>query len=135
MEENVIKSISVKKAFKFGVLTNVSAVRVNDSTYPFITVLKGNKASNVYFGKKSAAQVQKDDVLTLDQLKKAEFVLATNEAGEQRVKLSLNGDSAYTNLASIFDDEITADEKEVALALVATLVAAPAEAEPIDAEA
>ncbi len=135
MAEEIIKSVSLKKAAKFGVVRNISAVRTNESGYPYVTMLSGDKASNVYFGKKSAESVHKGDVLTGVQLRQAQLVLATNEAGEPRVKISLNGENAYTSLADeLLEDDITADEKAVLVELKSTMVAKEAQ-EPVGATA
>ena len=125
MESNVMKSVSLKEAFKAGIVNNVSAVRENTTGYKFVTVLdKRGASTNVYFGKKSAETVEEDDILTKEQILNAEFVLATNDVGEARIKLSLAGASDYTNLANIFDDvETTQDHSaEVLKALKAEML-------------
>lgn len=118
-----MKSASLKSAFKAGIVRNISEVRMNSSDYLFVTLLGMNgKATNLYLGKKSAEQVEEDDVLTSEQLMNAEIVLATNEDDEQRLKLSLTGESSYTNLSSIFGDaEVSNSEKEVLNALRADM--------------
>jgi hypothetical protein len=127
MESNVMKSASIKSAFVAGIIKSVSAVRENENGYRFITVVNGNRASNIYLGQKSANQVEEGDILTKEQMLGAEFVLATNDAtrgSEQRIKLSLAGASDYTNLANIFDDvTVTADHSaEVLKALKAEML-------------
>ncbi len=125
MEANVMKSATVKSAIVAGIIANISKVRMNNSDYKFVTVLdKRGASTNVYFGKKSAETVDEDDVLTRDQLINAEFVLATNDVGETRIKLSLAGASDYTNLLSMFDDvEAPADyTAEVLKALKADML-------------
>ncbi len=127
---NEIKGVSVKKAVINKVITAISKVRVNENGYPFVTVIKGDKASNVYFGKKSAESVAEGMVLSPDQLRNADFVHAVNEADEDRIKLSLSGSGDYTNLAAMFgDDTITAEEKEVLQLLAADMTAVEEEAE------
>lgn len=118
-EENApMKSASLKSAFKAGIVRNISKVRENESEYKYVTFLDGKgKATNVYLGQKSADQVSVDDDLTPAQLANAEIVLATNEAGEERLKLSLTGESAYTNLGSIFGEVEGDFEKEIHTAL------------------
>lgn len=118
-----MKSASLKSAFKAGIVRNISEVRKNSSDYLFVTLLGMNgKATNLYLGIKSSEQVEKDDILTSEQLINAEIVLATNEDDEQRLKLSLTGESSYTNLSSIFGDvENNAFEKEVLNALRADM--------------
>jgi hypothetical protein len=119
---NDMKSASLKSAVKAGIIRNVSPVRKNETGYLFVTVLgNGGKATNVYFGQKSAEQVVEGDKLTADQLSNAEFVLAMSKddegnATQQRIKMSLTGDSDYTDLASMFD--VKSDyEQEVLTAL------------------
>ena len=113
-----MKSASLKSAFKAGIIRNISEVRVNSSDYLFVTLLGSNgKATNVYLGRKSAEQLEEGDILTNEQLMNAEIVLASNEEGEQRLKLSLTGESSYTNLSSIFGDVENTFEKEVLIAL------------------
>lgn len=116
-----MKSASFKSAVVARIVTNVSAVRENETGYLFVTVLNASgAASNIYFGKKSAEQVSVDDKLTGEQLMNAEFVLATNEDGDARIKLSLSGESDYTDVLSMFG--VSADhEAEVLAALKADM--------------
>ena len=124
METNATKSVSLRKAFENGVITNISKVRMNSSNYPYVTVLNGSKSNNVYFGKKSGALVTEGQHLSVDQLTTATLLLATNEAGEQRLKLGLGGSDSYTNLESIFGSiDSSADEKEVLRSLAIAMVA------------
>lgn len=124
METNEIKSASLKKAFKTGIVNNVSVVRVNATGYKFVTVLDSkSKASNIYLGRKSSEQVAEGQAIPTDVLKRSEFVLAENEAGEARVKLSLTGASGFQSLGDMFDDEITATEREVLTALAQSMTA------------
>lgn len=118
-----MKTASLKSAFVGGIVKSISAVRENENEYLFVTVLNGAKASNVYFGKKSAESFDVDDVLTKDQLLAMIFVLSTNEEGEQRLKIALEGSSDYTNLASIFDDVEAVDDKEHEAEVLAFLAA------------
>ena len=124
METNATKSVSLRKAFENKVITNISKVRVNASGYPYVTVLNGSKSNNVYFGKKSGALVTEGQHLSVDQLTTATLLLATNEAGEQRLKLGLGGSDSYTNLENIFGSiDSSADEKEVLRSLTVAMVA------------
>lgn len=104
MENQGIKSVSLKTAFIAGVVRSISPVRENENEYLFVTVLNGAKSTNVYFGKKSAESFAEGDVLTKEQLLEMMFIVAENEDGEQRIKIALNGSSDYTDLASMFDD-------------------------------
>ena len=124
METNATKSVSLRKAFENGVITNISKVRMNASDYPYVTVLNGSKSNNVYFGKKSGALVTEGQHLSVDQLTTATLLLATNAEGEQRLKLGLGGSDSYTNLESIFGSiDSSADEKEVLRSLAVAMVA------------
>ena len=124
METNATKSVSLRKAFENGVITNISKVRMNASKYPYVTVLNGSKSNNVYFGKKSGALVTEGQHLSVDQLTTATLLLATNAEGEQRLKLGLGGSDSYTNLESIFGSiDSSADEKEVLRSLAVAMVA------------
>lgn len=125
METNVIKSVSLAKAVTSGLVRNISKVRQNSNGYPYVTMLNGDKASNVYFGKKSAQGVNVGDVLTSEQLQKAQVILATNESGEQRLKLSFGGESEYTDLSTVFGDVAPqpAEEIEVLKTLATSMVA------------
>ena len=124
METNATKSVSLRKAFENGVITNISKVRMNASNYPYVTVLNGSKSNNVYFGKKSGALVTEGQHLSVDQLTTATLLLATNAEGEQRLKLGLGGSDSYTNLESIFGSiDSSADEKEVLRSLAVAMVA------------
>lgn len=119
-----MKTATLKDAFKASIVNSISPIRANENDYLFVTVLNRNgSSSNVYFGKKSAEQVEEGDTLTKEQMLNAEFVLATNDVGEGRIKLSLAGASDYVNLGSIFDDvEVTADHSaEVLKALKADM--------------
>lgn len=84
-----------------GVTSINKAVNTNSNGYPFITVLRGKVAENVYFGKKSAALV----TLGTDvrSIAKELFVSeATNANGEVRTKLSFNGEANYADLDDMF---------------------------------
>ena len=124
METNVTKSVSLRKAFENGVITNISKVRMNSNDYPYVTVLNGSKSNNVYFGKKSGESVKEGEHLSVDQLTTATLLLTTNAEGEQRLKLGLGGSDSYTNLESIFGSiDSSADEKEVLRSLAVAMVA------------
>lgn len=123
---NEIKSASLKSAFKAGIVRNISEVRENNNEYLFVTLLGNNgKATNVYFGKKSAESVSEGDVLTAEQLKSADIILAMSKDDDDndvpRLKLSLTGESDYTNLSSIFGDIEDEFEAEVLKALKADM--------------
>lgn len=110
-----MKKISLKKLFQLGLVSNFSVVRVNESGYPYVTMLQGDKSNNVYFGKESAKtallHVGKKEIASL--LVTADIVEVANEDGEQRFKIALEGKSDYVStseLASLFGvEESTGD--------------------------
>ena len=95
-----------KETFQaYCIRTNVTAinktVNTNSNTYPFITVLRGSIAENIYFGRKSAAKVALGTVVK--SIAKELFISeAVNSAGETRMKLSFNGDATYADLDDMF---------------------------------
>jgi hypothetical protein len=123
MENQGIKSVSLKSAFIAGVVRSISPVRENENGFLFVTVLNGAKSTNVYFGKKSAESFSEDDVLTKEQLLEMMFIVATNEDGEERIKIALNGSSDYTDLASMFDDVTPVNNAELEAEVLAILSA------------
>ena len=114
-----MKKISLKKLVQDRVVTNISALRVNISGYPYVTMLTGSKSQNVYFGQKTAELVsdtfsENDNILSF--LADAEIIQTANEAGETRFKLSKNAGSDYateTAMADIFGVELSAGEFDV----------------------
>ena len=105
--ENELQSISLTQLIKKGVVTGVSELRTNTNDYPFVTFLKGNKSTNVYFGQKTSEKVvgtfQKGDNV-IPFLKECSVVKTSNKDGEVRFKLS-HSTSVYTtgfSLASEF---------------------------------
>lgn len=123
METNSTKSVSLRKAFENGVITNISKVRENSNHYPYVTVLNGTKSNNVYFGKKSAESIKVGEHLTVEQLTTANLLLTTNADGETRLKIGLGSSDSYTNLDNIFGSiDSSADEKEVLRSLVVAMV-------------
>lgn len=97
----------MKKALLFslvagGLVTNISVVRKNSSGYLFVTLLNGRKSTNVYFGKKTSEMFTEGEKISVDTLRKLEVVVAANATGDQRLKMSLPGESeTYTDLRSI----------------------------------
>lgn len=76
-------------------------VRTNANGYPFITILRGDVAENLYFSKKASAEVD----LGMDikaQLPELYVVETINAAGESRTKLSFRGESSYVDVADLF---------------------------------
>lgn len=110
-----LQSISLVQLVKKGTVSNISELRENTNGYPFITLLSGNKAQNVYFGKNTAEKVNgtfKVGDKILPFLKECNIVKTENADGEVRFKLS-HSTSAYSSefeLMSEFGlDEITTD--------------------------
>ena len=102
METQSIKSTSLLSLAKGGHVRNISAVRVNRNGYKFITFLKGNGATNVYLGRKTADLFEVGDTISAEQAKDAVVVLATNEAGEERLKFSINSGGEFSDMSSLF---------------------------------
>ncbi len=111
MEQNELQSISLAQLIKKGIVTGVSELRTNTNDYPFVTFLKGNKSTNVYFGQKTSEKVagtfQKGDNV-IPFLKECSIVKTLSQQagheGEVRYKLS-HSTSGYTTgftLASEF---------------------------------
>ena len=83
-----------------GVTSVHGAVRVNTNNYPFITVLRGNDAENIYFSKNASNEVSEGSDVT--SIAKQLFVTETvNAAGESRTKLSFNKGN-YIDIADLF---------------------------------
>lgn len=98
--EAALKSISFKELVRNKVITGASALRVNESGYPYLTLLRGSMASNVYFGKNSAAIIlakYKVGDIVNTELTKSDIVLTVNTDGEERFKISLSENTKYTS--------------------------------------
>lgn len=75
-------------------------VNVNSNGYPFITVLRGKLAENVYFSKNASTQVNKGDAVK--DIASQLFVAETaNADGEVRMKLTFNN-SSYESIDDMF---------------------------------
>lgn len=84
-----------------GVTAVNPVVRVNTNNYPFITILRGEEAENIYFSKKASALVDAgQDIKSL--LKDLYLVETTNASGDIRLKLSFRGDSQYVDIDELF---------------------------------
>jgi hypothetical protein len=82
-------------------VTAVSPVRQNVNGYPFVTVLRGAEAENVYFSIKASADVVEGT--DIKSIASDLFIAHTiNAAGEPRTKLSFRGDSIYVDIADLF---------------------------------
>lgn len=110
-----LQSISLIQLVKKGIVSNISKLRKNSNEYLFITLLSGNKAQNVYFGKNTSQKVSDNFEVganILPFLKECNIVKTENAEGEVRFKLS-HSTSAYSSefeLMSEFGlDEIATD--------------------------
>jgi hypothetical protein len=85
-----------------GVTTVCPSVRENTNGYPFITVLRGNVAENIYFGIDASSEVSLGQ--DTKSIAKNLFVVDTiNAGGESRTKLSFkNADNAYYDINDLF---------------------------------
>ena len=84
-----------------GVTAISKVVNTNTKGYPFITILRGNVAENIYFGRKSAAKVEHGDAVK--PIASDLYVsTAINAAGEARLKLSFSGESTYDSVDDMF---------------------------------
>lgn len=88
-----------------GVTAVFPAIRQNSNGYPFITVLRGSgdaNAENIYFSIKASAEVSEGQ--QLKSIAKDLLVSNTvNAAGESRLKLHFQGESAYVAADSLFE--------------------------------
>ena len=83
-----------------GITAIHKTIRKNANGYPFITVLRGAEAENIYFSKKASAEVSEGEIVKAiaSQL----FVnFAVNQEGESRTKLSFAGNS-YEDINDMF---------------------------------
>lgn len=79
---------------------SISNVRKNTNGYPFVTVLRGTDAENIYFSKKAALKVADAD--PIKGIAKDLFVVNTiNSAGEERLKLTFTGED-YASVEDLF---------------------------------
>lgn len=97
-----VVSVSLRKAVvELGIQT-ISALRMNESGYPYVTLItKGSASNNLYFGKGSAEALPAEGSKIVHLLKDATVVETTNEDGEIRFKLSIpKSGSAATGYSS-----------------------------------
>lgn len=93
-------SISLKAFCQQEGITALSNVRINRNGYPFVTVLRGNDAENIYFSKRAAENV--NDGQSIATIAKDLLVCETvNANGEARTKLSFTGGN-YLDVSSLF---------------------------------
>ena len=84
-----------------GVTSINKEIRTNTNGYPFITILRGNISENLYFGRKSAAKVEKGDAVK-SIANELYVTIAVNADGQPRTKLSFSGESNYDSLEDMF---------------------------------
>ena len=109
-----MQTISLKQLFKLRAITNISVLRTNENDYPYVTLLNGAKAYNIYFDKKTSAPAILSNFeigdSILSELVNASVILVANEDGEDRYKLMLNTpESQYASqseLESLFGLEM-----------------------------
>ena len=85
-----------------GITAIHKSIRVNTNGYPFVTVLRGSEAENIYFSKKASAEVAEGQ--SVKSIAKDLFTnVAVNQAGESRTKLSFAGNSSYDDIDDMFE--------------------------------
>jgi hypothetical protein len=94
--------VTLKQLFSNGVFQNISKLRINQSNYPFITLLRNKngktEATNVYFGKRTSQFIMDnfnvgDSVIEI--LKDSVIVRTINANNEVRYKISMNVGNEY----------------------------------------
>lgn len=101
-----LKKTTLANLVKQGFVSNISSLRYNTNSYPFVTLLnKKGEAQNVYFGQKTSEVINnhfKEGDKILDFLKDADIVQTENSNGEVRFKFS-KSISDYETDASIME--------------------------------
>ena len=82
-----------------GVTSVSKAIRKNTNGYPFITILRGSDAENIYFAKTIASEIGSE--VTRELAGKLYVMQTTNASGEERIKLCF-ANSAYQTLDDLF---------------------------------
>ena len=78
----------------------VKSIKSNTNGYPFITVLRNDKAENIYFSKNANAEVAEG--MDVKSIANSLFVANTiNGDGEARTKLSFK--NSYESMEDMFD--------------------------------
>lgn len=97
-----ITRISFREFCKAEGITSIhKTIRVNKNGYPFVTVLRGSDAENIYFSKKAAAEVAEGE--SVKSVANSLYInTATNAEGESRTKLSFAGNSSYEDINDMF---------------------------------
>ena len=116
MEQQQIKTTTLRNLWNKKVFTAISKLRKNSSGYYFVTLLNGKSANNMYFGKRTSQLVdgsfkEGDDLIQNGFLLDAQVVETKNAQNETRYKLSKSmGD--YSSVASLEDAFGSSTESE-----------------------
>lgn len=112
-----LKTVTLASLVKQGKITSINKqLKQNTSGYYYVTMLQGNKANNLYFGKKTGVFLENhfsvgDNVLPL--LKNCNVVQTKNDAGEVRFKISTSENSNYTSQSELMEifgsEEVVSD--------------------------
>lgn len=84
-----------------GITAVHQSVRENTNSYPYVTFLRGEDAENIYFSIKGAEKVSAGQAVK-SIAKDLYIVPTTNASGEERLKLSFNGESTYHDISELF---------------------------------
>lgn len=84
-----------------GITAIHKTIRENTNKYPYVTVLRGGDAENIYFSKKASAEVAEGQ--SVKSIASQLFInVAVNAQGESRTKLSFAGNSTYEDVMDMF---------------------------------
>ena len=84
-----------------GVTAVHNVLRENTNNFPYLTVLRGSDAENIYFSVNASAEVTagQQTASIASELYVADTI---NAAGEARIKLCFQGNSTYTSIEDLF---------------------------------
>ena len=116
MKRISLKALAIAKCFNA-----FSKLRMNSSSYWYVTLLCGKKSFNIYLSKNSTAVVnalglEVGSNIPTELLKNAEIVLSINANQEERYKLSFAGSGDYlssTEMSDIFGVALEATEFDI----------------------
>lgn len=114
-----MQQASLRTLFQKGLFNGISNLRTNTSGYPFVTLVGKHGANNLYFSIASAETVGKSFAIgesVASVLGDASVCYVENAAGEKRFKLSLKGESEYTQ-ASELEDIFGVGQEEIEFSL------------------
>lgn len=93
-----------------GIIGSLSKVRVNESGYPYCTVLGTKRnaanqapATNIYFGVGSGESVHEGQRFNAEEARDLKVLSLEYSDGEKRLKLASQGESDYTDLGASQD--------------------------------